>query len=324
VGDIGGTHARFALVATADAGAGLSRPESLACRDFASIQDAIQAYLDRTNQGRWPRRGGLAVAGPVQDGAVTFTNLGWRFSEADLTGPSRLQEAHLMNDFVATALAAPALTASDLDWIGPVLAVKPGATLAVLGPGTGFGVAALVREGDREVVMGGEGGHIAFAPSFAPGDGLEAEIAALLAARHGRVSVERMLSGPGILDVYDALGQIKGRGAALFDPEAVTAAARAGDPLAVLTLEVFCAALGSVAGDFALAFGALGGVFIAGGVAPPLLDFLRAGAFRRRFEDKGRLSSYTQAIATQVIKHPYPNLLGAARRLAASPRARRV
>lgn len=311
VGDVGGTHARFALI---DAGAppGAVRAAAvLPSKDHASLEDAIETYLKEHNQGMWPKEACVAVAGPVREGAVSFTNLHWRVTEKDLVRPGRFREARLINDFTATALALPALSSKEAVELGGPVPPPEFSSLAVLGPGTGFGVSALIRSADREVVVSGEGGHM----SFAPTDPLELEVLKILGGRYGRVSIERLLSGAGLLDLYDALRIIRGGGEPLGDPEAVTRAALAGDGLAREAVEVFCGVLASTAGDFALAFGARGGVYLAGGVALTLRTFLEGSAFRRRFEDKGRLADFNRAIPTFLITHPHPNLLGAVRAL---------
>jgi glucokinase len=320
VGDVGGTHARFRLlegaakkrgVGAADAKA-VRHPETYACRDFPSLDAALKTFLDAHNDGAWPEAAAIAVAGPVVDGAVAFTNLGWRVTEDDLARPGRFESAVLLNDFAACALALPELKSADLLALGPTRVGAKGASLAVLGPGTGFGVAALVRDGAGTAVLSGEGGHIAFAPSGER----QIDVLRVLSKRFGRVSLERLLSGPGIVDIYDALRALDERGAPLEGPEAVTAAADQGDALANESLEMFAEALGAAAGDFALAYGARGGVFLAGGVALNLKARLAEPGFRKAFEAKGRFAAYLSAIPTWLITHPFPNLLGAAYALA--------
>ena len=310
IGDVGGTHARFALIARGET-TSFSTPLSLACRDYASIQAAIQDYLDKVNAGGWPSRAAIAVAGPVKGGAVAFTNLGWSFSEKDLCGAGQFKQARLLNDFAASALSIPGLERKDLKVLGPELLQPPAGTIAVMGPGTGFGVSALVRDAGRESVLSSEGGHISFAPTTP----VEIEILKQLIMRHGRVSIERILSGPGVVELYQALAAVEGKASPLTTPEAVTDAAKAGDTLAKETLYLFCAVFGAVAGDFALAYGAVGGVYITGGVAPVIYDLLHDSDFRNRFEAKGRFKDYNRQIPTFVVTHAFPNLIGAARAL---------
>jgi len=311
VGDIGGTNCRLALVrAEEGAASGFHVPLTLQCREHPTFEAALDFYLARNAGGAVVEKAVIAVAGPVTDGAVAMTNHPWFVTEAGLSarigGPARL-----INDYAALAYAAPALGPGDLRPVGPTHERRPEGTVAVLGAGTGFGVSALVRDGEREAALVGEGGHAAFAPQ----DEVEVEVQRVLARRHGRVSIERVLSGPGLLELHNALAEIAGRPSAFTTPDAVTAAAAAGDPHAAACTERFCAILGSVAGDFALAYGARGGVQIAGGVSQKLLATPAAGAFRARFENKGRFTPYVAAIPTEVVLHPHAALVGAARAL---------
>ena len=309
VGDVGGTHARFALV---DAQGHIRNPRSFPAREYASLADVIAEYLEQTAGRRRPLRAVIAVAGPVLDGEIEFTNLDWQISEGDLLAHFEFEAIKLMNDFAAQALACPLLEPDDLRVLGPKL--KPGSDcpMVVLGAGTGFGVAGLARgeRGDQAVAT--EGGHAAFAPF----DEIETEIWKRLKVRYGRVSIERLLSGPGLFDLYRTLAEIESANIQLPDDKAVIEQATAGtDRLAGLAADRFCAILGGVAGDLALTFGARGGVFVSGGLAPRLADRLAASAFRERFEDKGRLSPYVRQIPTSLVLHPYPAIVGAAREL---------
>jgi glucokinase len=181
----------------------------------------------------------------------------------------------------------------------------------VLGAGTGFGVAALARGPLGDVPLATEGGHAGFSPA----DEVEAEVWRRLHARYGRVSIERLLSGAGLYDLYRILCELEKGAPVCGDEKAVMQAAANGDPAAVRTLDRFCAILGGVAGDLALTYGARGGVFVSGGIAPRMADRLAAGGFRARFEDKGRLSPFVKDIPTALVLHPYPALVGAAREL---------
>jgi glucokinase len=184
--------------------------------------------------------------------------------------------------------------------------------MVILGAGTGFGVAGLARGERGDVMIATEGGHAGFAPC----DDVEVEVWRRLKAAYGRVSIERLLSGPGLFDLYKALAEIDGVGAELPDDKSVIEACNAGDRRAGAAVDRFCGILGSVAGDLALSFGARGGVFVSGGLAPRVADRLAASDFRRRFEDKGRLSAYLAQIPTSLVLHPYPAIVGAARELA--------
>ncbi len=309
VGDVGGANARLALV---DDAGHIRFPQTYACRDHASLTAVIAAYLKSVDNRQRPTRAAIAVAGPVVDGEIEFTNLDWRVSEGELLSTFELEAVSLLNDFAAQALAAPRLDAESLRRIGPKRFGSEYAPIVVLGAGAGFGVAALARSERGETPIPTEGGHAGFAPA----DDLEAEHWKRLRARHGRVSVERVLSGPGLFDLYRTLAELESRACDHANEQAVFEAANAGEALANAALDRFCAILGGVAGDFALAFGARGGVYIGGGIAPRIADRLDAGGFRARFEDKGRLSEYVREIPTYLITHPYPALVGAARELA--------
>lgn len=316
VGDVGGTNARFALV---DQEGHIRFPRTFAAKEYASLTDVIAEYLETTAGRKRPPRAAIAVAGPVVDGEIEFTNLDWRISEVDLVGSFDFEEVSLLNDFAAQALAAPRIGPDDLRTIGPKLRGADGCPIVVLGAGSGFGVAGLARGahgGDMPVAT--EGGHAGFAPY----DDVEAEVWRRLRAKHGRVSIERILSGPGLSDMHRALCDLAGAPSTAADEKQVYDQAQAGDAQAGATLDRFCAILGSVAGDLALTYGARGGVYISGGIAPRMADRLAAGPFRARFEDKGRLSDYVQAIPTSLILHPYPALVGAARELAQMERVR--
>jgi glucokinase len=183
--------------------------------------------------------------------------------------------------------------------------------MLALGAGTGFGVAGLARSERGDVPIPTEGGHAAFAPT----DDVEVEILKRLAAKHGRVSIERILSGQGLYDLYCILAALQGQAPALRDEVAVTTEGLVGDPLAQAALDRFIKILGGVAGDLALTFGARGGVFVSGGIAPRIAERLDAGGFRARFEAKGRLGDYVRDIPTYLVLHPYPAIVGAARQL---------
>ena len=312
VGDLGGTNARFALVEGQDGRPAPTQIKAYATKDYASPEDAIEAYLKDTGAQR-PAKAVLAVAGPVTKGAMHFTNLDWEVSEARLTSVGGFKAARLLNDFAAQALGAPRLDIDKLQVLGPGLGRPAEGTMVILGPGTGFGVAGLVREAGHETVLSTEGGHVGFAPA----DDLEIEIWRHFARGREHISIERVLSGSGLYELYQALADIEGASASLADQKAVQAAAETGDPLASRTVDRFCRILGSTAGDFALGFGARAGVYVTGGVAEKLADQLAEGGFRERFEAKGRFVDYMRAIPTWLVLDPYAALIGAASQLSA-------
>jgi glucokinase len=308
VGDIGGTHARFATV---DVSA--SAPWRLENRqDFAveipTFEQALQRYVEAAGLAGVPPSAAVAVAGPVTAGQARLTNRDWLISEEALRRFG-CHEALLINDFIALAFAVEILGEADLHLLGPDLKGIADEPITILGAGTGFGVSCLARYRNRLVVpMATEGGHIA----FAPGDEQEIAVLRQMMRRYGRVSVERILSGPGLEALYQALEEISGRTPAQLSAAQVTTQAVAGDPGCAAALTMFCAVYGSVAGDLALAHGARGGVYIAGGIALKIETFLAKSAFRSRFESKGRLSPFVRAIPTKIITSGDAALLGSA------------
>ncbi|VTO11357.1 glucokinase [Brevundimonas vancanneytii] len=308
VGDVGGTNARFALARMVNGRPRLEHFESFPAETHPTFLDGVKAYLDGCPVK--PTGGVIAVAGPVTDGAIDLTNSPWRVSEGDLQTLG-LNPIRLINDFEALAWGAPVVPEDELASLGGPAQGDPHAAIALVGPGTGFGVSALARDAHgREMALPSEGGHAC----FAPGDEVEDEVLRILRRRYDRVSIERLICGPGLLNLHRALAEIDGRETHIDDPAQITAQALE-DPTSPCgaTLARFCAMLGAVAGDIALTTGARGGVYIAGGIAPRILPFIQASPFRRRFERKGRFQDYMAAIPTKVILHKHAALLGAAR-----------
>lgn len=308
VGDVGGTNARFAIARVVDGRPVLEHHESFPAERHPTFLEGVAAFLDGCAVK--PTEGVIAVAGPVTNGEIDLTNSPWRVSEAELQTLG-LNPVRLINDFEAQAWGAPLVQGPELASLGGPDEGDPHAAIAVLGPGTGFGVSALVRDAHgNEMAMPSEGGHAC----FAPGDAIEDEILRILRRRYGRVSIERLICGPGLLNLHRALAEIDGRESHIEDPALITAEALAtpNSPCGA-TLARFCAILGCVAGDIALTTGARGGVYIAGGIAPRILPFLKASPFRERFERKGRYQDYMAGIPTHVILHKHAALLGAAR-----------
>jgi glucokinase len=303
IGDIGGTHARFALTA------GDGMVESIAvltCDDFPDLFSAIEAYLQQTRPHTAPTHGALAVACPVSGDSVTMTNRDWSFSTDALRRRLGFDTLSIVNDFLAVAAAVPELREDDRLQVGGGTAAA-NAPITMLGPGTGLGVAALVPHSRGWIPLATEGGHV----TLAAANDYEADILAGLRRRFGHVSAERALSGPGLVNLYEAIADINGRKPARLSPEEVTEHGLARvDSSCVEAVDLFCDFLGTVASDLALSLGARGGVYIAGGIVPALGDaFIRSG-FRSRFEEKGRFSDYLAAVPTLVIVSPHPALLG--------------
>ncbi|WP_119167856.1 glucokinase [Algihabitans albus] len=295
IGDIGGTNARFALVRDS----GVETLERLSVAAFAKPEAALAKVLAEVEGP--VRFGLLAVAGPVSQSGAELTNAGWRFDAEDLASGLGLKKVFLLNDFAAQALALPELSADDLIPLGGPRRPDTSALLAVLGPGTGLGVAALLPD-DTPLV--GEGGHVTL-PAVTRE---EADVLAGLRQRYGHVSAERVLSGEGLVTLYRAVGGTRAGTAA-----EVTAAVRLHDPAATKAICFFFAFLGTVAGNVALTFGARGGVYLTGGILPRLVPELRGADLYQRFLSKGRFRSYLEAIPLQLVVHSDPALLGLAR-----------
>jgi glucokinase len=307
LGDVGATNARFALLRSDGS---MTAPKSCSVANFPALADAIEAYLTE-ERGVRPTHGALAVAAPILGDAVSMINHPWSFSIAALRARLGLEGLSVLNDFVANALAIPHLAPSDVAKIGGGEPAE-GASIGVLGPGSGLGVSGLVRSEGREAAVEGEGGHV----TLAPANDRESAVIERLRARFGHVSAERALSGPGLVNLYQALCELSGEAAPALTPVEITSPGRMeADPRARETVTMFCAMLGAVAGDLALTLGARGGVYVAGGIAPKLGPALFGPAFRERFEEKGRLHAYLAATPTYLILRPTPALLGMAAKL---------
>jgi glucokinase len=308
VGDVGGTHARFAIAAASGAASWRITAKADLEQPFATFADSLAAYLARVGLSPPPQTAVIAAAGPVLDGAVVLTNRRWRVSEQDLR-QAGFANPRVINDFAALAFAADALQPQDLLTIGPELPGLRAGTVSIVGAGTGFGVSCLVRGAERLVALATEAGHGGFAPS----QELEVPVWRLLTRWFGRASLERILSGPGIVNLHRALGEIAGRAPSALSPEHIVQRALQGEADCHQTLTMFCSILGAAAGDIALTHGARGGVLLGGGIAPQIARFLAESPFRTRFESKGRLTPYLRAIPTRLIVNPDATLLGAAR-----------
>lgn len=304
LGDVGGTHARFALL-TGGTGAGLRDELTFPSADFPDLASAMEAYLRAT--GAAPRRAVVAVATPVLGDAVQFTNLPWRFSTEATRRRLGLDSLRLVNDFAALALGLPGLAEHERRQVGGG-APEAGRPLALLGAGTGLGVSGLVPHPGGWSVIEGEGGHV----SFAPADDREAALLQWLRGRHGHVSAERLASGPGLSAILQGLRTLDGVDAPVTAPEAVTEGARRGEARCAEAVEIFCRVLGTVASDLCLTLGARGGVYLAGGIVPALGEGFDRSGFRARFEDKGRFRGYLSAVPAYVVTARNPALRGAA------------
>lgn len=312
LGDVGGTNARWAWQAAP--GAPLSNISTLAAREHASIGDCIGAYLKQQALPP-PRDVAFGIATAVSGDTVSMTNHPWSFSIAALRKQLGAKRVRVLNDFEALAYAVPVLQGADLRAVGGGVAV-PGAALAVIGPGTGLGVSGLVSDGiGGWRVVAGEGGHVTLAACNAR----ESSLLAVLRERFGHVSAERALSGPGLVNLYEAVCVLDGEKPDPLEPSQVMARSQPGaaehDTQCEEAVKTFAAFLGTVAGNLALTLGARGGVFIGGGIVPRLGERFASLPFRSRFDDKGRFRSYVEAVPVWVITAPAPALLGAARAL---------
>lgn len=311
--DIGGTNARFGLLR--HYGGKIEDVRSFKCDAYDSPEVAALAYLaavgERDGVRPRPRHAALALATVIDGDVVRMTNSHWQVTKPGFRTALGLEHVLLLNDFEALALSLPRLGTEDLSTLGgPGLsAVDATRPMAVIGPGTGLGVAASVPAGDgRWLALSTEGGH----STLAAGDDFEAELLQTARREHGHVSAERMLSGIGLPNLHRAVLLALGLSPQTLSAEQITAGAAAGDAACVRTLETFCAMLGGFTGNAALMLGARGGVLVAGGIAQLLGERLRHSRFRERFEAKGRFSDYLAPIATCLVTAPHAALAGAA------------
>jgi glucokinase len=305
VADIGGTNARFALV---EPDGTIVQSRYLAAADYPTLEEALADYL-AIEKAKRPRVAALAVAAAVTGDTVAFTNHPWRFSVGAVKRHFGFAHFAVVNDFEANALALPRLGPADRRQVGGGEAAS-GAPLVVLGPGSGLGVAGMVPlpHGGWKPLPG-EGGHATMA---AAGE-RESAVLDRMRAQFGHVSAERVLSGPGLVNLYTTLAEIDGIAVEPLTPAQVAdAGLRGADLRAREAVEMFCAMLGTIAGNVALTLGARGGVFIAGGIVPKLGPPFDVGPFRARFEAKGRFAPYLAAIPTFVVTHPVPAFVGLA------------
>ena len=341
--DIGGTYARFTLET---APGEFAQPATLRCADHADFHAAVSAYLATLPAGRI-QHAAVAIANPVEGDEVRMTNYHWQFSIEQMRQRLGLDTLVVVNDFTALAMALPRLAQSGKRQVGGGLAHEH-SVVGLLGAGTGLGVSGLIPADDGHIALGTEGGHTSFSPrddrelvilrhawkelpaNAAPLPGAAAAAAGgptqAAAAEHTHVSFERLLSGPGLELIYRALAEHAGVRAAkgLSAPEitrrALANGGRGSDPVCADTLAAFCAMLGTAAANLAVTLGALGGIYIGGGIVPRLGAYFDRSPFRARFEDKGRFSAYLAQIPTWVITADNATFHGASAILAAQLR----
>jgi glucokinase len=309
VADVGGTNARFGWIA--DAGAAIDAVRTLPCANYATLADAVRAYLAGLGRGQ-PGSMAMGIANPITGDEVRMTNHHWQFSISGLQAELGLQRLVVINDFTALALSLPSLQAHELRQVGGG-AARAHAPMALIGPGTGLGVSGLVPAGVQWVALAGEGGHVTLPATTER----EAALIALLGQRYGHASAERAICGAGLVALYEAVCVLDGATAEPSSPADVTTRALAGTcARSAEAVAHFCALLGSVAGNLALTLGALGGVYIGGGIVPRLGEAFDRSDFRQRFEAKGRFSAYLAQMPVFVIDASVsPALLGVARAL---------
>ncbi|MHB2210750.1 glucokinase [Methylobacterium sp. CM6257] len=308
VGDIGGTNARFALITRKGGSPHLLSREMT--RQHADLSSAIRVALAKgATDGPSPRSAILAIAGRVDGPALHLTNAGWVIEVARVGLDFDLTCVVVVNDYVPVAAGAAAISPDDLTPIGPTCREAKGARL-VLGPGTGFGAAALVPYADCLAIVSTEAGHTELGPT----DDFEERIWRAVERVEGRVTVEALLSGPGLGRLYAAVRHVRsGAPQTKLDPAAITRAGlSAEDPHSAEALDLFARILGRVCGDLALTFLATGGVYIGGGIAPRIVQVLQRGGFREAFERKAPFAKMMRAIPTSVITVRDPALTGLA------------
>jgi glucokinase len=321
IADIGGTYARFALET---APGRFERTASLRCADHADFHAAVSSYLATLPPGRI-QHAAVAIANPVEGDSVRMTNYHWQFSIEQMRLRLQLDTLVVVNDFTALAMAVPRLAPHERRQVGGG-EWREQSVVGVLGAGTGLGVSGLIPAADGWVALGTEGGHT----NFAPRDERELAILRYAWRQFPHVSFERLLSGPGLELIYRALAERAGRPgtAARTAPEITAHALDGSDPLAAETIEMFCLLLGTAASNLAVTVGALGGIYIGGGIVPRLGEHFDRSGFRARFEDKGRFSDYVRGIPTFVITAENATFVGASailqsqlRALASAPRS---
>lgn len=311
VADIGGTNARFALLHDSVRNDELV----LACADYPDLVAATEHYLSTVGAAAGPSRpieAAIAIAGPITGDIVRMTNHVWEFSASQTRQRLRWQRFIVLNDFTALAMAVRHLPEADLEKIGGGRPA-PGMPIAVLGPGTGLGVSGLIPAGSPDapqwVPLQGEGGHVTLSVM----NEREVEIFQQLHRRFAHVSAERVISGPGLVNLYEALCAIEGVVPQVLAPAEITRRAQeASCRICMETVSTFCALLGTMASNLVLTLGALGGVYIGGGIVPGVGALFTSSPFRNRFEDKGRFADYLARVPSYVIRAELPALIGLA------------
>ncbi len=296
IADIGATNARFALADSK----GIYEQKILQCEEYPTIVDAAKAYLQ--DLGQKPKRAAFAIAGPVGGDYFEMTNHHWKFSIRDTQSTLGLDQFELMNDFKAIALGIPHLKKEDLMQVGGKQTAIPHGTIGIIGPGTGLGVASLFWDGTGYRANAGEGGHVTMPARTQR----EFDIFRTLRYKYHHISAERVCSGKGLVNIYNAIKILDGHdNLPERTAEKISEAALAKScPVCVESLDKMMGFLGTVAGDLAVTLGATGGIYIAGGIPTKLGEYFFNSRFRESFEAKGRYESYLKPIPTWLINHP--------------------
>lgn len=306
VADIGGTNARFALARRAGGAIAVEDMKRYRASEFDTLRAAATAYLD--SLATKPKAACFAVAGPVTDAVIEFTNSPWVLDVAEIKAALHLDKLRVVNDFEALACGVLHLGKDDFMSVRAGAGDK-GAPVLVIGPGTGFGQAIIAPTQSGKRVISTEGGHVAFAPRTDE----EIEIMKFIAREHGRVSVERVLSGAGLVNIHRALCARANAPRPLLHADEITKAALADEQSsAAKAVDLFCALLGAAAGDAVLATGARGGVVLGGGILPKISDIFLKSRFVERFLDKGRMRDYVDDVPVDLIVREGAARIGAA------------
>jgi len=305
VADIGGTNIRIGIT---DELGNIDALSVYQCNQYPSLSAVIREYITEHRFDQYNIHACLAIACPVENDLIIMTNLPWEFSKSQLKQELQLSTLLLINDYTAIAHAIPLLNDSQKVQIGQGTSI-PNKPISICGPGTGLGVANLISDNGKWISLSGEGGHV----DFAPIDHLEQDILRFLLTKYSHVSYEQLLSGLGIEQIYQAISWAKQLDVPMLSAQDISTKALAQEcELCELTLAQFCKILGSFAGNLALTLGSFGGVYIAGGIVPRFIEYFKDTEFRKRFEEKGRLSGFNQHIPTYVITESQPGILGAA------------
>jgi glucokinase len=306
--DVGGTHARIGLVTRGPGGRlAVEKFIRYVCADYPSLSAILREFIAGLDR-RDVQEAAIACAGYCLDGTIINTNLPWTVSLDQMRAELHLSAVEFVNDFEAVAYATPHLEAQDTTTLAAGHETATDAPVLIVGPGTGLGAAVRIPAGSGHVVLATEAGQSAFAPS----SDREVDVLRLLRRHSSHVSIEQVLSGPGLVRLHGALCELDGAQATLESPAAITRAALAGDASARQTLDAFCGLLGSVLGNLVLLYGAQGGAYLAGGILPQIKPLLLGSSFLERFLDKGAMRPVLERVPVHLIEHGELGVLGAA------------